>query len=106
MAEYSSRFRDVEDIKAEIRRQGWTLHQLSNELGYEGGAITKRLRLARPWPALDTGLATKLGVTPQQLFPDHYDPNGAPRVARRHTGKPTRRRGGSIGPKSSGALAA
>lgn len=93
-----------EDIKAAIRKKGRTLSQLSRELGHDRTAVSVALK--QPWPKVRTGIADLLGTTPAALWPADYHPDGTPKSARRHTGKATRRRGGSIGQKSSGALAA
>jgi len=93
-----------EDIKAAIRKKGRTLRQLSLELGCDRTAVS--IALKQPWPKVRKGIAELLGTTPVALWPADYHPDGTPKSARRHTAKATRRRGGSIGQKSSGALAA
>lgn len=93
-----------EDIKAAIRKKGRTLRQLSLELGHDRTAVSVALK--QPWPKVRKGIADLLGTTPETLWPADYHPDGTPKTARRHTGKPSRRRAGSPLSKTTGALAA
>lgn len=74
-----TRFRDFEDIKAEIKRRGHTVSELSEGLGFASTALSMRWRKTRAWPVLDERLADFLGTTPQVLFPDHYTKEGKPK---------------------------
>jgi len=59
-----------EDIKAMIRKRGMTLEALSAQLGYSRVAVGIALR--RPWPAVQSGIASFLGVEPTDLWPSRY----------------------------------
>ncbi len=70
-----------EDIKAMIRKRGCSLEALSLRLGYCRSAVDTALR--RPWPAVQAGIASFLGVEPTDLWPSRYEANGSPKRASR-----------------------
>lgn len=76
-----------EDIKAAIRKRGLTLEALSESLGYSRVVVGVALR--RPWPAVESGIASFLGISPQELWPDRYDADGKPRrgIRRKASGR-------------------
>jgi len=69
--------RHPEDIKAMIRKRGLSMEALSLRLGYSRVVVGVALR--RPWPAVQAGIASFLGVEPQDLWPSRYDAAGMPR---------------------------
>ncbi len=66
-----------EDIKALIRKRGLSLEALSLRLGYSRVVVGMTLR--RPWPAVEAGIASFLGVDPVQIWPSRYEADGSPR---------------------------
>lgn len=66
-----------EDIKAMIRKRGCSLEALSARLGYSRSAVDVALR--HPWPAVQSGIASFLGMEPSDLWPSRYAADGAPR---------------------------
>lgn len=75
------------EIKAEIRRRGWTLEGLSRSWGYSAKVVS--VTLYRPWPAVEALIAEAIGREPRQIWPDRYHQNGVPR--RKRAVKLTRR---------------
>lgn len=75
---------DREDIKASIRKRGWTLEGLSSHWGYCSNAIS--VTLGRPWPAVEERIARFLRKSPSQIWPDRYHQDGTPngRRTRQH----------------------
>jgi len=71
---------DREDIKAAIRKSGWTLEGLSSHWGYCSNAIS--VTLGRPWPAVEDRIARFLGKQPSQIWPDRYHQDGTPKGRR------------------------
>lgn len=78
-----------EDIKAAIRKCGVTLTELGRRHGYSERAVSVALR--QRWPAVEAIIAAFIGVEPQVLWPDRYDPEGRP-LTSRNGRKDTRRR--------------
>lgn len=76
-------YKDIEDIKAEIRRRGQRISALSEALGFAAATLSARWKTDRAWPELDARLATFLETDPQHLFPRHYHPDGRPKTATR-----------------------
>ena len=71
---------DREDIKASIRKRGWTLEGLSSHWGYCSNAIS--VTLGRPWPAVEERIALFLRKSPSQIWPDRYEQDGTPKGRR------------------------
>lgn len=71
---------DREDIKASIRKRGWTLEGLSSHWGYCSNAIS--VTLHRPWPAVEERIARFIGKEPRQIWPDRYHQDGTTKVRR------------------------
>lgn len=71
---------DREDIKAAIRKSGWTLERLSSHWGYCSNAIS--VTLSRPWPAVEERIARFIGKQPRQIWPDRYHQDGTPKGRR------------------------
>lgn len=63
-----------EDIKAAVRRQGWSLRQLSLSRGL--GENTLRHALRTPYPAYERVIAEVIGVPPEQIWPSRYQRAG------------------------------
>jgi Ner family transcriptional regulator len=75
-----------EDIKAAIRKHGITLESLSEDNGLNKRACS--LALIRPFWAAEMVIAEFLGVSPRQIWPQRYDPDGAyrhPKSQNHHT---------------------
>lgn len=82
------RFRDNEDIKAELRRRGWNLAKLSRESGVPHSTL-KMSFFAKASPKGDFVIAEALGVHVHDLWPDRYDSSGR-RIIDRSQSKPTK----------------
>lgn len=63
-----------EDIKAAVRRQGWSLRQLSLSRGLGESALRHALRT--PYPAYERVIAEVIGVPPEQIWPSRYQRKG------------------------------
>lgn len=63
-----------EDVKAAVRRQGWSLRQLSLHHGLPENAMADVLR--RPCPAHQRLLADVIGIPPEQIWPSRYQRAG------------------------------
>ncbi|MCX5497287.1 helix-turn-helix domain-containing protein [Kaistia dalseonensis] len=77
-----------EDIKAMIRKKGLSMEALSQRLGYCRVAVGVTLR--RPWPAVQAGIASFLGIDPSSLWPSRYEADGTPRRIRAASGSKSR----------------
>lgn len=69
-------------IKYQLALRGLTLGLLANRWGLSRKTVQKALHT--PYPRMEKLIAEALGHTPQELWPERYDPV---------TGKPNRRRG-------------
>lgn len=76
-------YRDVEEIKAEIRRRGQRISTLSEAFGFAPSTLSVRWKKDRAWPELDARLAEFLGTDLNHLFPRHYHPDGRPKTETR-----------------------
>ncbi|MCB1833153.1 MAG: helix-turn-helix domain-containing protein [Geminicoccaceae bacterium] len=65
-----------EDIKAEIRKRGMTLKDLSISLGMHPTACRKVLEF--PLLRAELAIAKLIQVPPQELWPDRYNERGQP----------------------------
>lgn len=71
-------------------RRAWILYQLALR-GYSFAALGRELgtprqtvltALRRRYPAIEAVIARKLGVRPEQIWPERYDAQGRPRRKR------------------------
>jgi len=65
------------DVLAALKKRGHSLAGLSVANGYHPTAAGKALK--QPWPAMEQLLAIAIGVTPQEIWPTRYEPDGSPR---------------------------
>ena len=65
------------DVLAALKKRGHSLAGLSVANGYHPTAAGKALK--QPWPAMERLLAIAIGVTPQEIWPTCYEPDGSPR---------------------------
>ncbi len=66
-----------EDIKAAIRKKGKTLESLSIKWGFEASAVASAI--SRPWVTVQELIASFLGKSPQEIWPDRYNADGTPK---------------------------
>lgn len=63
------------DIIAALRKQGWSLAQLSLHHGYKDrGSL--RQALAKPYPKAERIIAKTLGLPPKVIWPTRYNADG------------------------------
>jgi len=65
------------DIVAALRKAGTSLRQLS--LGNNWSENTLKTAMIRPYPEGEQIIAEALGVTPQEIWPSRYNPDGTPK---------------------------
>lgn len=63
-----------EDVKAAVRRAGWSLRQLSLHHGYDENTLRHALRT--PSRAYEKLIADVIGVPPEQIWPSRYQRAG------------------------------
>lgn len=63
-------------IKFQLRVRGSSLSQLARELGVT--RHTTILALARPYPRIERAIAKRIGLRPEQVWPERYDEHGKP----------------------------
>ena len=61
----------VEDIKAALRKQGWTLASIAKELGVGPSAVSHALTRQRS-RRVEKVIASKLGLAPREIWPQRY----------------------------------
>ncbi|MEM9908088.1 MAG: helix-turn-helix domain-containing protein [Cyanobacteria bacterium P01_D01_bin.44] len=61
----------VEDIKAALRKQGWTLASIAKELGIGPSAVSHALTRQRS-RRIERLIASKLGLAPREIWPQRY----------------------------------
>lgn len=61
----------VEDIKAALRKQGWTLASIAKELNIGPSAVSHALTRQRS-RRVEQVVARKLGLSPQEIWPQRY----------------------------------
>ena len=61
----------AEDIKAEIRKRGKSLTELSLDHGYAAAAVG--LALKQRWPSVERIIAEFIGKQPHEIWPSRYD---------------------------------
>lgn len=59
-----------------LKMQGTSMAALARSLGIQPGAA--RVVFARPYPRVEMAVAYRLGIKPQDLWPDRYDARGNP----------------------------
>jgi Ner family transcriptional regulator len=64
------------DIKAALEKQGLGLSELSRRNGYHPTAAGRALRTS--WPEVEKIIADALHVSPQEIWPERYTPDGIP----------------------------
>lgn len=60
----------AEDIKAEVRKRGKTISQLSRDSGLAESTLRNVFRYH--WPKGERIIAGALGVTPEDIWPSRY----------------------------------
>ena len=63
-------------IKFQLRVRGSSLSQLARELHVT--RHTTILALARPYPRIERAIAKRIGLRPEQIWPERYDELGQP----------------------------
>ncbi|MFQ4139080.1 helix-turn-helix domain-containing protein [Nodosilinea sp. PGN35] len=61
----------VEDIKAALRKQGWTLTSIAKELNIGTSAVSHALTRQRS-RRIEQVVASKLGLPPHEIWPQRY----------------------------------
>jgi Ner family transcriptional regulator len=67
-----------EDIKAALRKRGWSFNRIGRKCGYNR-ADTPRVVLAKPWPVMERTIADIIGVQPSEIWPSRYRADGTPK---------------------------
>ncbi len=68
-------------IKLHLILRGATIGDVANELGVTPWAVYKTAR--KPYPRVERALAARFGLKARDLFPERYDPTGAPKITER-----------------------
>lgn len=68
-----------EDIKAELRKRFGSLRSLALSWGYSDYVISGVLSRKRSSIPVELRVAAALGVAPQELWPDRWEPDGTPK---------------------------
>ncbi|KZY51855.1 hypothetical protein A3733_08845 [Pseudoalteromonas shioyasakiensis] len=66
----------VTEIKAALEDEGWSCRQLSFSRGYSSNAVQTALH--RPYPAIEKIIASVVGVSACEIWPDRYGEDGKP----------------------------
>lgn len=61
-----------ERLKTELRRRGTSLSRVAAQIGVLPGSVTAVSQGIRRSKRIEEELASALGTTPEQLFPDRY----------------------------------
>jgi Ner family transcriptional regulator len=61
----------VEDIKAALRKRGWTLTRIAQELNIDTSAVSHALNRQRS-RRVEKVVASKLGLPPHEVWPQRY----------------------------------
>ncbi|MEM8804461.1 MAG: helix-turn-helix domain-containing protein [Cyanobacteria bacterium P01_G01_bin.38] len=61
----------VEDIKAALRKQGWTLASIARELEIGPSAVSHALSRQRS-RRIERFIASKVGLSPHEIWPQRY----------------------------------
>lgn len=75
----------VEDIKAALRKQGWTLASIAKELGVGPSAVSHALTRQRS-RRVEKVIASKLGLAPREIWPQRYKGGATYDSIRQQTG--------------------
>ena len=75
-----------EDIKAALRKRGWTIARIGREMGY-AFPDTPRKVFVQPWPYMEQVVADLLHIHPAEIWPDRYKADGTHKGAgiRKHS---------------------
>jgi Ner family transcriptional regulator len=84
-------------IRAQLRRRGHTFQKLAAESGF--AASTLSAALIRPSTRVNRFIASKLGITPHELWPDWFYEDGD-LIPARHRQKLSRKRQQMASPQS------
>ena len=63
-------------VKYQLELRGHTLGTIARELGVSRSC--PRDALWKPYPKMEIAIADKLGVDPQDIWPERYGPDGKP----------------------------
>jgi len=80
-------------IKYALRLAGYSLGDLARELGV--ARCTPAVVFEKPYPKMERAIAARLGLRPEQIWPERYGPDGKPNrrmgrpIVRRHAEKIT-----------------
>lgn len=67
-----------EDVKAALRKRGWTINRIGRERGYSHPDSPRRVRL-KPWPLMERVIADLLDMQPREIWPSRYNADGTPK---------------------------
>ena len=67
-----------EDVKAELRKRGYTLSDLGRACGHAQNDTPRKVFTA-PWPAMEKMIAGILKVHPAMIWPERYHRDGTPK---------------------------
>jgi Ner family transcriptional regulator len=71
-------------ITAALWERGTSFRRLSRMHNYAPTALNQALN--RPWPRAEAIIAGAIGLTPQQIWPSRYHPDGRPKSGRGERG--------------------
>jgi len=74
-----------EDIKAAVRKKGWTLSELARTYGLSDVSVRRSLR--KPHFYGELAIAEILGLSPRQIWPSRFETNGTRKARRRRSAK-------------------
>jgi len=63
-------------VRHQLKLKGYSLAGLAREVGLSRHA--PKLALNKPYPRMERLIAGAIGVTPQEIWPDRYGPDGKP----------------------------
>lgn len=67
-----------------LRERGLSLRRVAVRKGYSPGSPAKTTKT--PWPKMERVIADAIGVTPQEIWPSRYRPDGTPKSRRGERG--------------------
>lgn len=71
-----------EDIKAALRKKGWSLRQLSLHHGYKSESSLKNA-LDKPWLKAERIIADAIGIPAELIWPERYAYRKNKKIAKR-----------------------
>lgn len=71
-------------VKFQLRARGASLSQVARELGLVRSSVAQVF--LHPYPRMERAVAKRLGLRPEQIWPERYDEQGKPNRPR--TGRP------------------